>query len=279
MFTGWLVLSSVLWSGVAGLVDEETPTLDGLRKAAHVQILGGEWKQASATIQEFKKLGKSEVRDEAKRLGQWIKARKVLVKLKEKHDEKKTPLRSLLDSTEALRQKYPIEELEEELNEFRLVLLRAMFTVIDNFEFEREAQRDVRLVASPKHWGKRAMHWKDSRIYESKWHIYPLHTDWTEEQALVFWCHAEKPGQVFELRVWTASGGAHLASVSVRWTGWQEVRLPFLGKDSPFRSDPGAKWSDVQSIQFFKEEGGRIDLTFDDIMVEKQFAEGTKPAR
>ncbi len=271
----WLWIWLTAGPLVPGVFDDE-PTIESLRTSIHTLIRDSNWKKASETIKAFKKLGRSSVTKEAKTLKLWIKARKSLVALQLEHIKEKAAPRHLLTRADALQKRYPIRELAEELSDFQIILRREIFTIIETFE-NSQAQEDTRLVKSSRPWGVQALRWNNPTMYESKWAVFPREKgDWSEIEALVFWCHASKPGQLFELRVWTHGGGAHLAHIKVRWTGWHEVRLPLRGKSSPFRTDPGATWSDVKSIQFYKDEGTQIDVTIDDIMIEKKWPRAKK---
>lgn len=251
---------------------QDEVTEKALREQIHAAIREAKWAEAKKKITELSRLDRSRLAKEVKSLRTWIKGRQAFLKIAERIDDGKLPGRAALAQLEALQQKYgSTTQLVLEMHERRELLLEQLYHLLDDFEWpDREAPEGTRITESPAHWGKRALSWKNDAVLEHQWSVYPRKVDWTDVEALVFWVHASKPGQVFEVRCWTEKGGAHLGSVKVRWTGWKEVRMPLLGKKSPFRSNPGATWDDVSSIQFYKEESMKIDVSVDDIMLEKR---------
>ena len=231
---------------------------------------------ASKSIRLLKKHGKSAVKEEVKSLDEWRKARKQLVALDEKWRGNKLTVVAALPRYEAFFEKfreqpYLKDELGEKFHEF----IQSAYVLVEDFESFPVGQQyeSTTVVSTPRHWGSKASRWIDKRMSDETWTVDSReYSDWSEIEALVFWVHAEKPGQVFEIRVWLNNGNGAKAPVQVRSKGWQQVRLPLRGKRAPFRVDPGGDWAQVSSIQFFKEEGIQLDMTIDDVCLEKSRA-------
>ena len=254
--------------------DDEV-NLDELREQIATEVRAGEWSAASKSIRLLKKHGKSAVKEEVKSLDEWRKARKQLLALDEKWRKNKLTLEAALPRFEAFLQQHRKQPyLQEELIQKFTQFIESAFVLIEDFESYPLGHQQERMsvVNSPRHWGSQAARWTDERMSDEKWSVFSQTSDWTEFEALVLWIHAEKPGQVFEVRVWLKDGKGAKAPVQVRWKGWKQVRLPLRGKRAPFRIDPGGDWSQVNSIQFYKDEGIKVDVTIDDLYLEKSRA-------
>lgn len=241
-----------------------------LRKEAKKLFKKKKWQKASKSLTKLKKMVQGHEKAMVEKMLFRTMGEIAWGKLKKSIKEKHKPHVVVAKVGKFIKKYKESRPLLKKAEVYQQSWLDKIYTTIEDFEDDRELDYDIQLISNPKlvKQGKRAGRWHTEKF--KQYHILiKCPRDWSAHHTLVLWIHSKKKGGRLTFDVLSDKENYFEAWNVIDWVGWKELKIPFQGKKARFRKEGRPKWTRIDSLRIWKDEGKGIDIIIDDIRLGK----------